>query len=165
MNIAALKSLLEVAETENISRAALNRNITQSSITKHLQSLEKEYGQKLYKRRSKGIELTRAGAVLSDRAEHIIEYYEDTRLAMSKETDRLSGKLVLACDNDIWRGKMLDIIMGFHDEYPDVRICFRSGDKENLEYLLKHNLADASQRLMFQGTGDKNPHIYWPETQ
>lgn len=61
MNTDQLKSFLAVAQTGSFSEAAAQLYITQSSVSKHIQSLERELGTALFDRSRRKISLTPAG--------------------------------------------------------------------------------------------------------
>ena len=68
-----LQIFTEVVKHGSVTAAADNLHISQSSISRHLISLEDELGQKLYHSSGTGIELTRAGKLVSRRATLIID--------------------------------------------------------------------------------------------
>ncbi|MBQ6976262.1 MAG: LysR family transcriptional regulator [Selenomonadaceae bacterium] len=71
MEFRVLKYFLAVARTENISRAAVELNISQPALSRQLMDLEDELGVKLFFRNKKRTTLTEAGYLLKKRAEEI----------------------------------------------------------------------------------------------
>ena len=69
MELLQMKYFLAVAREESISRAADFLYITQPSLTRQIQSMEKEVGQPLFVRGGKKMRLTEAGLLLKKRAE------------------------------------------------------------------------------------------------
>ena len=77
MELIQMKYFLAVAREESISRAADFLYITQPSLTRQIQNMEKEVGQPLFVR-GKKMRLTEAGQLLRRRAEEILALYEKT---------------------------------------------------------------------------------------
>lgn len=84
MHIKQLKSFITVARTKNMAQTALALNYSHSTIFVHLESLEKEYGTKLYTRTSRGIELTPKGEILLEYAKKFVELYDASYAALSE---------------------------------------------------------------------------------
>ncbi len=61
MNIENIRSFLEVASTGNFNRAAENLNVTQSTVSARIKTLEDSLGQALFARSHAGASLTAAG--------------------------------------------------------------------------------------------------------
>ena len=69
MNIAALQTFLAVVQIGNLNKAAEQLNVTQSTVTTRLDTLEETLGQRLLVRSRRGAELTKAGFVFLRHAE------------------------------------------------------------------------------------------------
>jgi DNA-binding transcriptional LysR family regulator len=68
-----LKTLIEVARTGNLTRAADILCVTQSAVSRRIKFLEDQYGQPLLDRSGPVLTLTAAGAVVLEKAEKILE--------------------------------------------------------------------------------------------
>ena len=64
MTLGQFKSFAAVAKHSSLTKASAELRVTQPSISQQLRVLEAIYGAKLYRRLSKGIEITEAGQVL-----------------------------------------------------------------------------------------------------
>ena len=73
MEIRELNYFIAVAECGSISKAAQKLFITQPNLSRQLQKLEAELGQKLLMRSNKSTELSDAGKLLYKRAKEITE--------------------------------------------------------------------------------------------
>lgn len=71
MEFRVLKYFLGTAQTENISRAAAELNISQPALSRQLMNLEEELGVKLFFRNKRRTTLTEADYLLKKRAEEI----------------------------------------------------------------------------------------------
>lgn len=61
MHIDQIRTFLEIAETGNFNRAARNLNVTQSTVSARIRTLEERLGQRLFTRGTGGVRLTTAG--------------------------------------------------------------------------------------------------------
>lgn len=75
MKIQQFEFFLKIAEMESFSATADELFITQSSLSKQMQSLEKELGVTLFNRSKKAISLTNKGVILYRQATKFLEQY------------------------------------------------------------------------------------------
>ncbi|AUR01735.1 MULTISPECIES: LysR family transcriptional regulator [Rhodobacterales] len=78
MNLKQLKYFVKTAETGNLSRAAESMNVAQTALGLQIKNLEEELGTQLLLRHSRGVELTDAGRLLSERSRQILHLLDDT---------------------------------------------------------------------------------------
>lgn len=83
MNIECLRSFLEVARTGSFSRAAATLNVTQSTVSARIKTLEEQLDQRLFVRGATGIALTSAGLRLRRHAEVAVRAWQQARLAVA----------------------------------------------------------------------------------
>lgn len=67
-----LEFFLRVAEFRSINRAALDLNLSQPALSRHIAALERDLGAKLLHRSTTGVHLTEAGAQLAQRARPVL---------------------------------------------------------------------------------------------
>ena len=77
MELRHLRYFVGVAETENVSRAALKLNISQPAVSRQVRNLEDEIGLPLLKRAGKSVRLTEAGRVFLNEARQILKHADD----------------------------------------------------------------------------------------
>lgn len=94
MELIQMKYFLAVAREESISRAADFLYITQPSLTRQIQNMEKEVGQPLFVR-GKKMRLTEAGQLLRRRAEEILALYEKTERELLHPQENVGGDVYL----------------------------------------------------------------------
>jgi len=73
MELRHLRYFVGVAETENVSRAALKLHISQPAVSRQIRDLEDEIGFPLLKRVGKSVRLTDAGRVFLNEARAILK--------------------------------------------------------------------------------------------
>lgn len=83
MNIEALRSFLDVAESGSFSVAATRVKVTQSTISARIQALEDNLGTRLLRRSRTGVELTPAGLQFRVHADQIVQIWTHARLQIS----------------------------------------------------------------------------------
>lgn len=76
MEISYIVDYLVLAEELNFSRAAIKRNISQPTLSNHIQSLENELGTTLFDRTRHKVELTKPGRLLLSDAQKVLDAFE-----------------------------------------------------------------------------------------
>jgi DNA-binding transcriptional LysR family regulator len=73
MELRHLRYFVRVAETENVSPAALKLHISQPALSRQIRDLEDEIGVSLLERTAKSVSLTEAGRLFLDEARVVLE--------------------------------------------------------------------------------------------
>lgn len=76
MDIDTLRQFLVLSECLNFSKAAKQLNISQSALSKHIQSLENELGNQLLIRDSHQVKLTAIGSVFANKMRDLLAEYD-----------------------------------------------------------------------------------------
>lgn len=71
MKIEHIRTFLEISDCGNFNRAAETLNVTQSTVSARVKSMEESFGRSLFKRSHKGVELTYAGQHFRQYAQNI----------------------------------------------------------------------------------------------
>jgi DNA-binding transcriptional LysR family regulator len=77
MELRHLRYFIAVAETENVSRAALKLHVSQPALSRQIRDLEDELGFPLLERGAKSVRLTDAGRVFLTEAQAVLQRTED----------------------------------------------------------------------------------------
>ncbi|MDH5529931.1 MAG: LysR family transcriptional regulator [Paracoccaceae bacterium] len=103
MNIVTLQTFLAIIETGSLVRASEKLNVTQSTVTARLRSLEEELGQVLLNRQKSGATLTPAGTKLMRYADIMVGLWRQARqeTSLPEGTESVCN---FACDIDLWPG-------------------------------------------------------------
>ncbi|TFL13264.1 LysR family transcriptional regulator [Pusillimonas caeni] len=75
MHTRLLEYMLRVAELGSINKAALDLNLSQPTLSRHIAALEKLMGTALFVRTQGGVSLTEAGRLLADRARPLLRQF------------------------------------------------------------------------------------------
>lgn len=97
MEIRVLQYFLEVAERENITKAAEALHITQPALSRQLAELEKELDTQLFLRGKRKTTLTEEGKLLQKRAQEITSLVHKTKEEMGHRVDTISGQVRIGC--------------------------------------------------------------------
>jgi DNA-binding transcriptional LysR family regulator len=126
-----LKTFLAVARSRNITRAAQEIHLAQSSVSDQIQSLETELGADLFTRSKLGLELTRAGETLKPYAEEILMLADEARAAVEAITGQTAGTLTIGALETIASVKLPQWLSTFQGDHPDIHLRLKvagSGD-------------------------------------
>ena len=90
-----LKIFHAVAEAGNFTRATYSLNLSQSAISRQIQSLEQELKSQLFERHARGLSLTENGEYLFKTAHEIISKLMEVESTLIDKKNRPSGKLTI----------------------------------------------------------------------
>ena len=90
-----LKIFHAVAETKNFTKATYILNLSQSAISRQIQSLEQELKTRLFERHARGLSLTENGEYLFKTAREVISKLKDVESTLMDKKDKPSGKLTV----------------------------------------------------------------------
>lgn len=121
INLNRLYYFYYVATCKNITKAAIEANVYQSSMTRQMIALEKEIGTKLLNRHSDGVTLTRAGEEVFGYAERIAREVGAIRKQLD-EKDKIAGKIRICTTYAIANYILAEHLMEFTDLYPDIHL-------------------------------------------
>lgn len=141
MEIRELKYFLAVAQKQNISRAAESLYMTQPSLSRQMQNLEKELGKQLFVRGSKKIELTEAGYLLRKRAEEMLALYEKTQAELAAP-DEGAGEIRIGGGESFAVSLVARLAAQLRKEMPRALFRFYSADTQDVTERLEKGLID-----------------------
>jgi DNA-binding transcriptional LysR family regulator len=133
----------EVATNLSFSKAADALYISQPAITKHIQSLEKNYKVSLFERKGNSVSLTSEGKIL---LEYVVKGRELQRqaefdLTKQKNLQQARGSLTLGTSTTISLYVIPPIFSAFHQQYPNIDLTLINRNSENiLKALLDHEI-------------------------
>jgi len=136
-----LRYFVGVAETENVSRAALKLHISQPALSRQVRDLEEEIGLALLKRAGKTVRLTEAGRVFLLEARAVLERTDEALRNVRLTEDQRQVDLHVGYSS--WGiDRLLHIILNsFSCTMPNVRVRLHdSRPEDNTEALLARRL-------------------------
>ncbi len=141
MELRELKYFLSIAREGSISKAAESLYITQPSLSRQMQNLEKEVGKQLFIR-GKKITLTETGELLKKRAEEMLSLYEKTQAEISAPTESVYGDIYIGGGESYAVSAVAKAAKKLLESSPDVRFNFFSGDTMEVCEKLDKGLID-----------------------
>lgn len=120
MDIDQLRQFLTVARLRNITRAATELALSQPALSRSIQRLEEEFGQPLFERTSRSVELTEAGVLLQGRAAEVLGILDDARAAIND--DGRSGRVRIGAIPTIAPYFLPDVLRALHRDFPQAEL-------------------------------------------
>lgn len=127
VDLRQLRYFTAIAEHGSFSEAAARLHVAQSALSRHTIALERELGVRLFERHARGIEVTASGALLLERARHILGEMDRARRDVMAQAALPSGEAVIGTTSTTSRILYGPLAERFARDYPDVRLRFIEG--------------------------------------
>ncbi|WP_120501595.1 LysR family transcriptional regulator [Roseovarius sp. EL26] len=141
MNITSLQTFLAIVETGNLIRASQKMNVTQSTVTARLKTLEEEVGQQLLNRQKSGTTLTPAGTKLLRYARIMVGLWRQARYETNLPAG-LESVCTFGCDRELWHGPGQTFFHGVVSGHPEMAVSVHQGSARELEGWLTSGIVD-----------------------
>ncbi|MBD2156201.1 LysR family transcriptional regulator [Leptolyngbya sp. FACHB-16] len=141
MRLEQLQAFLSVAETHSFQRAAQQCGVSQSTVSRQVQSLESDLGVPLFHRGAQA-KLTVAGERFLPRARRICQEW---RSATEEFAELLAGKqpeLCIAVIHSVCASYLPPVLQQFCQDYPDVQLRVTSLGSDRALKVLRDGLVD-----------------------
>ncbi len=162
MEIRVLRYFLAVAREGSITKAANSLHLTQPTLTRQLQELEKELKQKLLVRGKYRVTLTPEGMILRNRAQEIVDLADKTEAEFLSISDTISGDIYIGGGESDSIRYVAEIIKDIQSEFSDIKFHIYSGNAEDVTEKLDKGLLDFG--ILIQPVDfSKYDHITLPE--
>lgn len=141
VNLSVLKTFLAIIESGSLVRASERLNVTQSTVTARLKSLEEELGQTLLIRQKSGTTLTPSGIKLKRYAEVMTELWRQARqeAALPEGIELVCN---IGCHFDLWPHHGKPLFEAIRREQPAVALSAWPGGPAELADWLNAGLID-----------------------
>ena len=130
MNWDKLKIFYAVAEAGNFTKSTYTLNLSQSAISRQIQSLEKELKTQLFERHARGLSLTENGEYLFKTAQEVISKLKEVESTLMDKKDKPSGKLTVTTVVSFGTTWLTPKIQEFMKLNPEIEIELIFDDKE-----------------------------------
>ena len=161
MNIQQIKYFLALAGKLHYWNTATEMNITQSALTRQIQSLENELGLLLFERNKRNVKLTPAGKFLRDKWEVQLSEIEYIHQLAKQIHLGESGTIKIAHPDSISASIMSDILANIYTKYPKLQVELVQILYENQhEFLRNYKIDLAITRDINTIPGIKSKKIY-----
>ena len=125
-----LKIFHTVAEASSFTKASTILNLSQSAISRQIQSLESDLKIKLFERHARGLALTDNGKYLFKTAHEVISKLKDVESTLMDKKDKPSGKLTVTTVVSFGTTWLTPRIQEFMKLNPEIEIELIFDDKE-----------------------------------
>lgn len=142
MEIRVLKYFLAVAREGSITGAANSLHLTQPTLTRQLQDLERELKQPLFIRGKHRAVLTPEGIILRKRAQEIVDMVEKTEAEFHSIRDVVSGDVYIGGGETDSMKYVAEIMKEIRADCPDIKFHIQSGNAEDIIEKLDKGLLD-----------------------
>ncbi len=129
MNLTQLRAFDAVAREGSFTRAADRLSVSQPAVTAHIRALEERYEISLFRRGSRGVELTEVGIDLAGISTRIfaMEIEASELLGATKELTR--GTLRIAAGSPYF---IVPILAAFQEKFPGVHVGLNIGNSQKV---------------------------------
>jgi len=125
-----LKIFYAVAEAGSFTRATINLNLSQSAISRQIQSLEEDLKVKLFERHARGLTLTENGEYVFKTAHEVISKLKDVESSLIDQKNKPTGKLTITTVRSFGTHWLTPRIQEFMQLNPNIEIELIFDDKE-----------------------------------
>ena len=125
-----LKIFHAVAEAGSFTSATVLLNLSQSAISRQIQSLEEDLKVKLFERHARGLTLTENGEYVFKTAHEVISKLKEVETTLSDKKDKPSGRLVVTTVLSFGTTWLTPRIQEFMDLNPEIEVELVFDNKE-----------------------------------
>ena len=132
MDLEFIKEFILLANAKKFSAAAQCLHISQSTLSRHLQSLENELGHTLFIRTTREMELSPYGTAFLPYAEAICREYQNAQTELKQIESKQLDKIQIGIVHNPDRYHIIDCILSYQRTHPEVPICITEGSLNDL---------------------------------
>ena len=125
-----LKIFHAVAEAGSFTSATVNLNLSQSAISRQIQSLEEDLKVKLFERHARGLTLTENGEYVYKTAHEVISKIKEVETSLGDQKNKPSGKITITTVRSFGTHWLTPRIQEFMKLNPEIEVELIFDDKE-----------------------------------
>ena len=125
-----LKIFHAVAEAGSFTSATINLNLSQSAISRQIQSLEEDLKVKLFERHARGLTLTENGEYVFKTAHEVISKLKEVETSLSDQKNHPTGKITITTVRSFGTHWLTPRIQEFMQLHPEIEVELIFDDKE-----------------------------------
>ncbi|MGD9901511.1 MAG: LysR substrate-binding domain-containing protein [Spirochaetales bacterium] len=152
INLELCKIFYEVAEEQNVSKAAEKLFISQPAVSQSIKKLEEQIGGTLFLRSNKGLVLTDEGKVFYNYIKGALNLVTNATIEFNNFKELKSGKIKIGTSTTLAKFVLLKPMQAFHKEYPYIKFEIKNDLTKNL--LLDLEKGNLDFVIMNEGEGD-----------
>lgn len=159
-----LQAFVAVAEHGSFSQAAEALHLTQPAVSKRIAALEERHSSRLFDRIGREVHLTEAGRTLLPHARRVLHELEDSRRALSRLADGISGRLSIGTSHHIGLHHLPPLLRRYAQQYPAVDLDIDFMDSEQAIQAVEQGRQELAIVTL---PTDEHPrldsHLIWPD--
>ena len=125
-----LKIFYAVAEAGSFTRATINLNLSQSAISRQIQSLEEDLKVQLFERHARGLTLTENGEYVFKTAYEVISKLKDVETSLGDQKNKPTGRLTITTVRSFGTHWLTPRIQEFMQLNPNIEVELIFDDEE-----------------------------------
>lgn len=129
MDTRSLQLFITLAENLNFSRSAEQMHMSLSAVSRALQRMEAEVGQRLFERDKRTVRLTRAGERFLQYASRTVDEWQQVTAELRVDHGDLRGEVSLYCSVTASYSVLSPILERFRGDYPGIDLMLHTGDQ------------------------------------
>ncbi len=141
-NLLKYLAFVKTVDTGSFTKAADSLNYAQSSISKMIADLEKEWGISLLQRNKKGVILTSSGKELLPYARKIVSDFEEIQQKVNEIHGIQSGIVRIGTFASVAINWLPDLFAKFQEDYPGIDYEMLMGDYDEVEKWIDEGRVD-----------------------
>lgn len=142
MNLSYFREFIVLADTSNYLEAAERLFMGQSTLSKHIMSMERELGVPLFERTSRRVTLTKFGRLLLPHARTIVQAQYDYTADLENELESMRGRITVGTVAATAKYRVTEVIANYKKRYPNSSVRMIEGDPSDLIMQLKARKCD-----------------------
>ncbi|MBX9767022.1 MAG: LysR family transcriptional regulator [Bdellovibrionales bacterium] len=161
--IESIRIFRRVAETKSFSRVAKESQVSQPTISKLIQGLEKHLDLVLFRRTTRGLSLTVEGQKLYNSGGDLIDHFERVLAEVKSQKLTLKGELRVSASLAFARLVLAPLFQDFSKLHPELRLSFVLSDgftdlvENNIDVAFRiGDLADSTLKAIKIGTSRRS---------
>ena len=127
MNLRQLQYFVEVSELESVTKAADRLHVAQPALSRHMRTLERDLGVRLFEREGRGIILTNAGIVFRDRVRTLLRELDRAQIEVKALSRSPGGRIDFGMPFSISQALTRALVKRMQQELPDVALRIIDG--------------------------------------
>lgn len=142
MDVSILREFYELSHDLNYATASRRLFISPSTLTRHIQSLEKELDIRLLVRDSHSVRLTTAGRLFSERVGRVLVEYDNAIRAISELENGISATMSIGFIPEVTAGYVTEACELFRAKRPEVKLSVFSMEVERVLQAVREGSID-----------------------
>ena len=130
MDFYSIKLFLHLSETLHFYKTSQACFISPPGLTRAIQRLEEEIGEKLFERNNRSVSLTHAGILYKKFAQNILHLWQVFQDSLAEQQGNVYGELKMYCSVTASYEILKQVLKGYQLTYPYVQIFLNTGEAE-----------------------------------